>query len=121
MPTVKGFKGIRYNPEKIEDFSKVLAPPYDVISPAEQQELMDMDPLNVVRLVLPKGETDMKYEKAAKTFRDWFVTDVLIQDKEPSIYPLLPGIRARRQEVHPEGIHSEGEARRLFDEEDTPP
>ena len=87
MPTVKGFKGIRYNPEKIEDFSKVLAPPYDVISPAEQQELMDMDPLNVVRLVLPKGESDVKYERAAKTFRDWFVNDILIQDKEPSIYP----------------------------------
>jgi uncharacterized protein (DUF1015 family) len=87
MPTVKGFKGIRYNPEKIGDFSKVLAPPYDVISPAEQEELLDMDPLNVVRLVLPKGETDMKYERAAKTFRDWFVGDVLMQDKEPSIYP----------------------------------
>jgi len=87
MPTVKGFKGIRYNPAKIGDFAKVLAPPYDVISPAEQEELLAMDPLNVVRLVLPKGETDMKYERAAKTFRDWFVADVLIQDKEPSIYP----------------------------------
>ena len=87
MPTVKGFKGIRYNPEKVEDFSKVLAPPYDVISPAEREELLAMDPLNVVRLVLPKGETDIKYERAAKEFRDWFVGDVLIQDKEPSIYP----------------------------------
>ncbi|HML95064.1 MAG TPA: DUF1015 domain-containing protein [Thermodesulfobacteriota bacterium] len=87
MPTVRGFKGIRYNPEKIGDFSKVLAPPYDVISQAEQKELLALDPHNVVRLVLPKGDTDLKYERAAKTFRDWFLGDVLIQDEEPSIYP----------------------------------
>jgi uncharacterized protein (DUF1015 family) len=87
MPIVKGFKGIRYSPDKIGDFAKVLAPPYDVISPAEQEGLLALDPLNVVRLVLPKGDTDLKYERAAKTFRDWFVGDVLIQDSEPSIYP----------------------------------
>ena len=27
MPTVRGFKGIRYNPDKIEDFGSILAPP----------------------------------------------------------------------------------------------
>jgi uncharacterized protein (DUF1015 family) len=87
MPIVRGFKGIRYNPEKIEDFSSVLAPPYDVISPAEQEAYHEADPLNVIRLILPKGEGDVKYERAAKTFRDWFLSDTLMQDNEPSIYP----------------------------------
>lgn len=87
MPTVSGFKGIRYNPDKIEDFGSVLAPPYDVISPGEQEELHEAHPLNVIRLILPKGEGDTKYERAAKTFRDWYIDDTLIQDKEPSIYP----------------------------------
>ena len=87
MPIVRGFKGIRYNPEKIEDFRSVLAPPYDVISPAEQEAYHEADPLNVIRLILPKGEAEVKYERAAKTFRDWFVNDTLIQDNEPSIYP----------------------------------
>jgi uncharacterized protein (DUF1015 family) len=87
MPTVRGFKGIRYNPDKIGDFGSVLAPPYDVISPQEQEEFHEAHPLNVIRLILPKGEGDVKYERSAKTFRDWFVDDTLIQDKEPSIYP----------------------------------
>ena len=39
MATVKGFRGIRYNPEKIENFADVLAPPYDVINSSEQEEL----------------------------------------------------------------------------------
>jgi uncharacterized protein (DUF1015 family) len=87
MPTVRGFKGIRYNPDKIEDFGSVLAPPYDVISPREQEEFHEADPLNVIRLILPKGEGDSKYERSAKVFRDWFLDDTLIQDREPSIYP----------------------------------
>ena len=87
MPTVRGFKGIRYNPDKIEDFGSILAPPYDVISPGEQEEFHEMNPRNVIRLILPKGEGDSKYERSAKTFRDWFLDDTLIQDTEPSIYP----------------------------------
>lgn len=87
MPTVKGFNGIRYNPAKIEDFSSVLAPPYDVISPGEQEAFHEASPFNVIRLILPKGEGDAKYERAAKTFRDWFSKDMLVQDKEPSVYP----------------------------------
>jgi uncharacterized protein (DUF1015 family) len=87
MPVVRGFKGIRYNPDKIEDFGSILAPPYDVINPAEQDEFHESDPLNVIRLILPKGEGDSKYEHAANTFRDWIAEKILIQDTEPSIYP----------------------------------
>jgi uncharacterized protein (DUF1015 family) len=87
MPTVRGFKGIRYNPDKIDDFGSILAPPYDVISPREQEEFHETHPLNVIRLILPKGEGDTKYERSAKAFRDWFLDDTLIQDSEPSIYP----------------------------------
>jgi uncharacterized protein (DUF1015 family) len=87
MPVVKGFRAIRYNPDKIQDFGSVLAPPYDVISPAEQEEFYESSPRNVIRLILPKGEGDVKYERAAKTFRDWSAEKVLIQDPEPGIYP----------------------------------
>ena len=44
MPTVRGFKGIRYNPDKIDDFGSILAPPYDVISPGEQEEFHEANP-----------------------------------------------------------------------------
>ncbi len=87
MATVKGFKGIRYNPEKIDDFSNVLAPPYDVINSQEQDDLYNRDPYNVIRLILSKGDDDTKYDEAAKTFRGWIEQDILTHDREPSIYP----------------------------------
>lgn len=87
MATVKGFRGIRYNPEKIDDFSNILAPPYDVINSQEQDELYNKDPHNVIRLILSKGDDDTKYEEAANTFRGWIEQDILTHDEEPSIYP----------------------------------
>jgi uncharacterized protein (DUF1015 family) len=56
MATVKGFRGIRYNPEKVENFGDVLAPPYDVINAQEQDDLYNKDEHNVIRLILAKGE-----------------------------------------------------------------
>lgn len=87
MATVKGFRGIRYNPEKIDDFGDVLAPPYDVINAKEQDDLYNKNPHNVIRLILSKGDDDSKYEEAASTFRSWIESDILTNDEEPSIYP----------------------------------
>jgi uncharacterized protein (DUF1015 family) len=86
MALVTGFRGFRYNPEKIENLSKVLAPPYDVIGPGEQEELYNVSPYNVVRLILSR-EGVQKYIKAGQTFRDWIADQILIQEAEPSIYP----------------------------------
>jgi len=87
MATVKGFRGIRYNPGKVGDFGNVLAPPYDVINSKEQDELYNKDPHNVIRLILSKGDDDSKYEEAANTFRSWIESDILTNDDVPSIYP----------------------------------
>jgi len=87
MVMVNPFYGVRYNPDKINDFSSILAPPYDVISPTEQNELYEKSPYNVVRLILSKGEGDEKYTQASKTFRIWMVEELLIRDREPCIYP----------------------------------
>lgn len=87
MAEIKAFKGIRYNDEKISDFTKVVAPPYDVINSVEQQGYYDKDPLNVIRLILAKGKGNERYESSSKTFNEWLDSRVLIQDDEPSIYP----------------------------------
>lgn len=87
MAVIKGFRGIRYNKEKISDFSKVVAPPYDVISPDEQNDFYDKDPFNVIRLILAKGDGDDRYKNASKTYKEWLDSSVLIQDEELSIYP----------------------------------
>ncbi len=87
MATIKGFKGIRYNPEKINDYESIVAPPYDVINGEEQGQLYDKDPYNVIRLILAKGEGEKRYSNASQTFNEWLESSVLISEDEPAIYP----------------------------------
>jgi len=87
MPNIIGFRGIRYNPQKIGNLFKVLAPPYDVINKEEQAKLYEDSPYNVIRLILSKCKSEEKYTKAGNTFRNWLDNEILVRDNEPSIYP----------------------------------
>ena len=49
MATVQPFAGTRYNPEHVK-LGGVLAPPYDVISDAQREELYGRDLRNIVRV-----------------------------------------------------------------------
>jgi len=86
MATIRPFKGIRYNQMKVT-MANVVAPPYDVISPEQQNGYYAKDPFNVVRLIL--GREDDRYAAAAKTYSEWQGSDVLLRDLIPSIYPLV--------------------------------
>ena len=84
------FKAWRYNTERV-NVSTVLAPPYDVISPAKQQKLYDNSPFNCIRLILNKkdpADTDQSnaYTRARDTFQAWQGQGVLVQDREPCFY-----------------------------------
>jgi len=68
------------------DLAPLVAPPYDVISPAERTELMARSPYNVVRLILPEGEGDGKYGHAATLLGGWRNEKVLVRDETPSFY-----------------------------------
>jgi len=89
MLEIEAFNGILYNKEKISDISKVIAPPYDVISPDTQEKLYKLSPYNVVRLILTKGEAPQKYEKAAKIYKEWRNKNILRSDDLPAIYVML--------------------------------
>jgi uncharacterized protein (DUF1015 family) len=85
------FRGVLYNPDRVDDISRVVAPPYDMISPGEQQALHDGDPFNLVRLTLgfrfPEDtREDNRYTRAARTMESWLGEGVLVRDNEPSIY-----------------------------------
>ncbi len=91
MANIAPFKGTRYNQDKIKDFSKVVAPPYDVISKDEQDELYKMSEYNIVRMLLGKdlahdNENENKYTRAKKYLKAWQEKAVLKKDAEPSIY-----------------------------------
>jgi uncharacterized protein (DUF1015 family) len=92
MVKVAAFKGITYNTEKINDLNKVMSPPYDIISPKQQDELYKNSPYNFVRLILGKQfpddtEENNRYTRARKDFFQWVENDILIDSKEEAIYP----------------------------------
>jgi uncharacterized protein (DUF1015 family) len=78
---------LRYDlPRLPRGLADVVAPPYDVISPAEREELAARDPHNVVRLILPEGEGDTKYGNAARILDGWVKSGVLVRDDAPAFY-----------------------------------
>ncbi len=85
MPEIVPFKAIHYNPELLKNADKLICPPYDVISPAFQQQLYNSSPLNAIRLELPM-EAD-PYQAAALRFADWLQSGELQHDLTPAIYP----------------------------------
>ncbi len=91
MADIIPFKGTRYNSEKIKDVSKVVAPPYDVISSKEQDQLYRMSPHNIVRMLLGKNlpgdnENKNRYTRAAGFLKAWQKKGILKKDNKPCIY-----------------------------------
>jgi uncharacterized protein (DUF1015 family) len=78
------FRGAFYNQKKIRDLSKVIAPPYDIISPEEQEKLYRRSPYNFVRLDLSQ-EPD-SYNAVAQLFADWQAQAIFARDETPAIY-----------------------------------
>jgi uncharacterized protein (DUF1015 family) len=89
MADVAPFRAVRY----ARPSGTVVAPPYDVISPAERVELAARDPHNVVHVTLNDSE-----EKAGRLFRSWLDEGVLVRDDEPAVWALS------QDYVGPDGI-----------------
>ncbi len=91
MPEIRAFRALRYSPEVVPDLGRVVAPPYDVISPAQRAVLAARDPRNVVAIDKPvdaSGATDPddKYRAAARLFMRWRADGTLRMDPRASVY-----------------------------------
>jgi uncharacterized protein (DUF1015 family) len=91
MVDIVPFSGYLYNQEKTGPIDRVIAPPYDVISPEGQEKLYANSPFNVVRLILGKQspddtDRDNRYTRAAAVFSDWIANGVLAKDTAPAFY-----------------------------------
>ena len=92
MAVVKPFRALRYDEAVAGPLETLVAPPYDVISPEQREELRARSPHNVVRLTLPDSE-----EEAARELEEWRAEGVLVE--EP------PAVWALEQEyVGPDGV-----------------
>jgi uncharacterized protein (DUF1015 family) len=84
MVRIAPFRGVFYNQKKIRDLTRVVTPPYDVISPDEQEKLYRKSPYNFVRLDLSQ-EPD-PYTAVAELFANWQAEGIFERDEEPAIY-----------------------------------
>jgi uncharacterized protein (DUF1015 family) len=89
-PDLRPFRALRYRPAAGEPGS-LLAPPYDVISPALRDALLARGPHNVVRLELPEerpGDASPaeRYARAAATLAAWRAAGLLALDPRPAFY-----------------------------------
>ncbi|PIP19865.1 MAG: hypothetical protein COT38_05045 [Candidatus Omnitrophica bacterium CG08_land_8_20_14_0_20_41_16] len=87
MPEIKPFKAVFYNQEKFKDFSNLVCPPYDVISPQQQDYYHNLNPYNFSHILLRKdipGEN--KYQCSGAIFKKWLKDKILVSAQKPAIY-----------------------------------
>ncbi|RJQ31348.1 MAG: DUF1015 domain-containing protein [Actinobacteria bacterium] len=118
MTTVP-FKAIRYNQSKVP-LEKVVAPPYDVISPKRQEELFCLHPNNVVRLILGKenpadNEQDNRYTRSAADFHKWLDEGVLKADEKEAYYVYEQTFNWHKQTYIRTGVIAKVKLRELGD------
>jgi uncharacterized protein (DUF1015 family) len=87
MVAVQPFRGLRYNQTKAGALENLLAPPYDVVSPAERDLLVGRSPYNVIQIELPVGGDD-RYRRAADLLAGWRRDGILAQEHAPALYVL---------------------------------
>jgi uncharacterized protein (DUF1015 family) len=81
---IEPLRGLLYDQRTVHDLASVLAPPYDVISEAQQRDLYERSPYNVVRLEL--GRDADRYGSARATLREWVDRGVLRRAERPSLF-----------------------------------
>jgi uncharacterized protein (DUF1015 family) len=80
---VRAFRAERYDEAKAGPLEELVAPPYDVISPAERADYLGRSPYNVVHLTLPDDEA-----QAARDLADWRAEGVLARAAVPAAWLL---------------------------------
>ncbi|MDA8290405.1 MAG: DUF1015 domain-containing protein [Actinomycetota bacterium] len=88
MPRFEPFAGLRYA-DGAGPLADLVAPPYDVVSPADRGRLASRSPHNSILVELPLADdtrgTD-RYATAAALLADWERDGILRRDLSPALY-----------------------------------
>jgi uncharacterized protein (DUF1015 family) len=99
---IEPFRALLYNREIVGDPARVVAPPYDLIGAARQNQLYERSPYNVVRLEL--GREADRYAAAQKTLADWIAARVLVRAERPAIYQYTQSFDVEGRLLHRTGF-----------------
>ena len=84
MPRFEPFAALRYSSE--EPLDDVTAPPYDVLSPSDVDDLLSRHDHNIVAVDVPlERDGPGRYEQAAQRLTTWIESGVLVRDPQPSL------------------------------------
>ncbi len=89
MAIVRPFNALTYNIDVVGDIASVITPPYDVISPEEQDRFYRSNPYNIIRIELGRESSadsphDNRYTRAATFLREWRRENVLVRESIPT-------------------------------------
>ena len=90
--TLAPFHAVRYDPDRVSGLADVTSPPYDVIGPGIVERLLDAEPHNIVRVILPGAGSPQPphgpeaSQLAAGLLRDWLGAGVLRPDPQAALY-----------------------------------
>jgi uncharacterized protein (DUF1015 family) len=82
--SLEPFRGLRPHVDS-DRLGRLLCPPYDVIDPQTQEQLLADDPENAVAVVLPEQSPD-GYARAAARLERWVTTGLYAVDPAPALY-----------------------------------
>jgi uncharacterized protein (DUF1015 family) len=93
MAEIVPFRGIRYAASKGRALGQLIAPPYDLVSQEQRDELLRRSPHNAMHITLGEdrfgdGPAANRYTRAAEYFRRWLAEGVLRRDGGPALYLL---------------------------------
>ncbi|MBI5961423.1 MAG: DUF1015 domain-containing protein [Chloroflexi bacterium] len=95
MAVVKAFRGVRYNPAQLENIQQVVSQPYDKIDGDFQGQYYQLNPYNIVRIILGKTEPGDDparpdgpnvYTRAKAYYQDWMKKGILKREEQPAFY-----------------------------------
>ena len=82
MPRFTPFPALRYADRQIDD---LIAPPYDVLSEADLDELGGRSRWNITHVDVPRESAGAgRYDAAAATLREWVDAGVMVYDDDPT-------------------------------------
>lgn len=88
---IKPFKAFRFDENMVGNVGNCISPPFDVISPDQQELLYNKSRYNIVRITKGKqtpsdNDKNNKYTRAADYLNCWIKKGILKQDSTESIY-----------------------------------
>jgi len=115
---IKPFKAFRFDEAVVGDVGRCIAPPYDIISDAQQEQLYKKSEHNIVRII--KGKTtasdngeNNQYTRAADYLNKWIEQGALKQDTAETIYAYVQDFELSGTQFQRLAFIAFGQARRF--------